>query len=269
MKRAQSIIATVSIILNAASITDAFCIVDLPSPSSSRPSAQSPPPSSSPSSLQSSPLGDIFSGITGRAPESLQYPSDGLLTGTNIDPDRPNVDIQRVYKASKDGWSAVNFHDCVDGRGSALVVALSRSGKKFGGFNPLGWMSTDDYGSSNAAFLWYESGGKAVRCPVLSGGNAAIFDYATGGPNFGAADLVIGSPRAAVLGGFAGPDAEDISTSAGNLREGSSNAGGAYDIPRGWPVRGSFDIVEIEVYCNGNISPSGGGAGGGFKLWPF
>jgi len=77
-----------------------------------------------------------------------------------------------VYKASKDGWSAVNFHDCVDGRGSALVVALSRSGKKFGGFNPLGWMSTDDYGSSNAAFLWYESGGKAVRCPVLSGGNA-------------------------------------------------------------------------------------------------
>lgn len=179
MKRAQSIIAAASAlatasILNAASITDAFCIVDLPSrssPSSSRPSAQSPPPSSSPSSLQSSPLGDIFSGITGQAPKSLQYPPD-VLTGTNIDPDRPNVDVQRVYKASQDGWSAVNFHDCVDGRGSALVVALSRSGKKFGGFNPLGWMSTDDYGSSNAAFLWFESGAKAVRCPVLSGGNA-------------------------------------------------------------------------------------------------
>ena len=98
----------------------------------------------------------------------------------------------------------------------------------------------------------------------------AIFDYATGGPNFGAADLVIGSPRAAILGGFAGPDTEDITASAGNLREGSSNAGGAYDIPRNWPARGNFGIVEVEVYCNDNISRStGGGGGGGFKLWPF
>ena len=228
---------------------------------------QSPTPSYlQHSQLHASPFGDIFSGITGQAPKSLQYPPD-VLSGTNIDPDRSNVDVQRVYKASRDGWSAANFHECVDGRGSALVVVLSKSGKRFGGFNPLGWMSTDDYGSSNAAFLWFEQGGKAVRCPVLSGGNAAIFDYATGGPNFGAADLCIGKPQAAVMGGFAGPDAEDLSASSGNLREGNSSPGGAYDMQRGWPVGGKFGIVEVEVYCNGNIKPSG--SGGGFKLWPF
>lgn len=226
-------------------------------------SPQSPPRSSR---LFSSPLGDLFSGITGQAPASLEYPED-VLVGTNIDPSKSNVDLQCVYKASRDGWSAINFHDSVDGRGSALVVVLSKSGKKFGGYNPLGWQSTDDYGASNAAFLWYDKGGSAVRCPVLSGGNAAIFDYATGGPNFGAADLVIGSPQAAVLGGFAGPDMEDTSITAGNLREGSSSAGGAYDVPNAWPVRGKFGAVEIEVYCNGNIKPSGGG--GGFSLWPF
>jgi hypothetical protein len=234
--------------------------------------SSSPPPPASSSAprmtqLHSSPLGDLLSGITGQAPASLDYPED-VLEGTNIDPTRSNVALQCVYKASRDGWSAINFHESVDGRGSALVVVLNKSGKKFGGYNPLGWQSTDDYGASNAAFLWFDKGGgSAVRCPVLSGGNAAIFDYATGGPNFGAADLVIGSPQAAVLGGFAGPDMEDTSITAGNLREGSSSPGGAYVVPNGWPARGKFGVAEIEVYCNGNIKPSGGG--GGFSLWPF
>ena len=58
-------------------------------------------------------------------------------------------------------------------------MALSKSGKKFGGFNPLGWQSTDDYGSTNSAFLWYTKGGvggssgsagSIEKCPVLSGG---------------------------------------------------------------------------------------------------
>ena len=38
-----------------------------------------------------------------------------------------------LFQASKDGWSAINFHECVDGKGSAIVVALSKSGKRFGG----------------------------------------------------------------------------------------------------------------------------------------
>ncbi len=144
-------------------------------------------------------------------------------------------------------------------------MALSKSGKLFGGFNPLGWMSTDDYGNSNAAFLWFQDdNGVTQQCPILTGGNTAIFDYATGGPNFGAVDLCIGPPRAAVMGGFAGPDVENSSLVAGNLRRGKSSVGGAYDFRNGWPVNGEFQLTEVEVWCNANVgkrtsSSSGGG----------
>ena len=97
-----------------------------------------------------------------------------------------------------------------------------------------------------------------------------MFDYATGGPRFGAADLIIGAPRAPVMGGFTGPDTMDLSSGAGDLRDCSSSTGGAYDFVDGWPVGGNFRVVEVEVYCNGNIRPEeGGGDGGGFRLWPF
>jgi hypothetical protein len=45
----------------------------------------------------SSPIGDLFSGIIGVAPSSLQPPSD-VLSGTSIDPARDDVDLGRVYK---------------------------------------------------------------------------------------------------------------------------------------------------------------------------
>lgn len=71
------------------------------------------------------------------------------------------------------------------------------------------------------------------------------------------------------MGGFAGPDMEDRSLSAGNLKQGTSSIGGAYEnVRNAWPVRGNFRLVELEVYANANIQPSGSG-GGGFSLWPF
>uniref|UniRef100_A0A7S2U8P1 TLDc domain-containing protein n=1 Tax=Attheya septentrionalis TaxID=420275 RepID=A0A7S2U8P1_9STRA len=213
-------------------------------------------------------LGDLFSGVTGRAPESLEPPAI-LLEGTNLE----NVPLERVYKASRDGWSASTFHDMCDGRGSAVVVALGANGKRFGGYNPVGWRSTDDYSSSNAAFLFAltsSDGTKSsiIKCPVLSGGNAAIYDYATGGPTFGAADLVIGPPRAAVMGGFTGPDTEDTTINAGSLKEGRSSVGGAYEFQKGWPVAGRFTMVEVEVYCNANMTPESQSSQS-FSFWPF
>ena len=129
-------------------------------------------------------IGNFMSGMIGKPPDSLDAPLS-LLENTNIDPAKSNVDLECVYKASKDGFSAVDFHEKCDGRGSGLVVILTGSGKVFGGFNPLGWESTDDYGNTNSAFLFFEKNGAFKKCDVLSGGNAAIFDYATGGPQFG------------------------------------------------------------------------------------
>ncbi|KAL7485809.1 hypothetical protein ACHAW6_011404 [Cyclotella cf. meneghiniana] len=217
----------------------------------------------------SSSLGDLFSGITGLAPSSLEPPR-GVLSGTSIDPTREDVDLGRVYKASVDGWSAIDFHKCVDGKGSALVVALTKSGKRFGGYNPLGWMSSDDYGNTNNAFLWFERNGRGVKCPVLAGGNAAVFDFATGGPTFGSADMCIGPPRAPVMGGFTGPDMENVSSVAGDLRRGKSSLGGAYSFQNGWPVAGEFGVVEVEVYCNLNVGKKlAYGNKSGFSIFGF
>ncbi len=112
-----------------------------------------------------------ISGIT-NAPPSKPLLSKELEESLTIGTSLQNKELACVYKASTDGWSAINFHKCVDGKGSALVVALSRSGKVFGGFNPLGWRSTDDYYQSNAAFLWFTASGNAgvTRCPILTGG---------------------------------------------------------------------------------------------------
>jgi len=210
-------------------------------------------------------IGNFMSGMIGKPPDSLDAPLS-LLENTNIDPAKSNVDLECVYKASKDGFSAVDFHEKCDGRGSGLVVILTGSGKVFGGFNPLGWESTDDYGNTNSAFLFFEKNGAFKKCDVLSGGNAAIFDYATGGPQFGSSDLIIGPPQAAVMGGFAGPDMEDTRVNAGNLRVAKSTFGGAYESVSGWPT-GSHKVVEVEVYCNGNIKSRSNS--GGFVFWPF
>jgi hypothetical protein len=193
---------------------------------------------------------------------SQQQPQGPLITESTLQAltrqtflqDKP---LTCVYRATRDGWSALNFHEAVDGRGCALVVARTRTGALFGGYNPVGWRSTDDYYTSSAAFLWCPTSSSSQntiqKFPVLPGGNAAIFDYATSGPCFGAQDLVLGPPRAPVMGGFAGPDMENVSLNAGNLRQGRASVGGTYDVDRSWTVRGDLNLVQVEVYCNARV----------------
>jgi TLD len=163
-------------------------------------------------------------------------------------------ELRCLYKASRDGWSALDFHEKVDDAGSAVLVCRTRSGVTLGGYNPSGWRSTDDYYSSTTAFLYTLQGGNSNRIqryPIRKGGggNTAIFDYATGGPCFGTADLQLGPPLAAVMGGFAGPDVENLQLNAGTLRRGvSTTAGFTYETDKSWPVRGTFAVVEVEVY---------------------
>ena len=115
----------------------------------------------------------MFAASSSSSSSSLSPPADQLV-GTSIGPNRDDVDLVWVYKATKNGWSAMDFHAAVDRRGSAIVIAMSRSGKVFGGYNPLGWMSTDYYINSNSAFLWFRKrGGRSsstVKLPILPGG---------------------------------------------------------------------------------------------------
>ena len=213
-----------------------------------------------------------------------------LLEGTNLGSAR---EMERVYKASVDGWSALAFHEKVDELGSVLVVGQLESGATIGGYNPAGFESRDDYRATPRAFLFCssksasqstsgssdeqsgkeENGGDQVewvQLSVLGPGDIAIFDYARGGPQFGAADLVIGAPRSAVMGGFAGPDTMDDTATAGDLHVVTASLGGSYE--RMPPNSGAFPtglLVELEAYCNAAISQGDGlrvanrAAGGG------
>jgi TLD len=125
---------------------------------------------------------NFLSIITGLPPQALldEESLKDILQTTSLQ----GKSLQCAYKATRNGWSATDFHDAVDDLGSGLVVALSRSGALFGGFNPLGWRSTDDYFNSNSAFLWYTTGAKkVVKTPILQGGEATLqlsnFDYTT------------------------------------------------------------------------------------------
>lgn len=99
---------------------------------------------------------------------------------------------------------------------------------KFGAFNPEGYRSTDDYYDSFDPFLFYwdnNEESEPILLPKVGGSGAALFDYARGGPQFGADGLLIGPPLAPVMGGFAGPD---TNSGIGDLRQAKSRLGLSY-----------------------------------------
>lgn len=98
---------------------------------------------------------------------------------------------------------------------------------KFGGFSPEGYRSTDDYYDTLDAFLfyWLDDSDEPIVLSKVGGNGAALFDYARGGPQFGADGLLIGPPLAPVMGGFAGPD---TNSGIGDLRMAKSRLGLSY-----------------------------------------
>ena len=181
-----------------------------------------------------------------------------LLSGTNLD----GRTLARCYKASCDGWSALDFHRQCDELGSVIVVGQLQSGELVGGYNPVGWESVDDYRATPRAFLFCSTDAPSddgaplswQQCAALGPGEIAIFDNARGGPQFGAADFVVGAPLAPVMGGFAGPDTMDDSRTAGDLRAVRSTLGGSYaTLPQGGSLP-TGELTELEVYCNAELA---------------
>ena len=71
------------------------------------------------------------------------------------------VGKQLLYRASRDGWKASDFHACCDGSGATVTVIKSVDGFVFGGFADTSWHNNNDlsYGryipsESGRAFLF-------------------------------------------------------------------------------------------------------------------
>ncbi|KAK3232955.1 hypothetical protein CYMTET_56724 [Cymbomonas tetramitiformis] len=186
--------------------------------------------------------------------EELPFPED-LLDGTFLQGRR----LACSYRATRDGFSALTFHERCDFKGPSLVIARTDKGLRFGGFNPSGWASTDDYCDNANAFLfhWPAKAAEATILPKVGGPGAAIFDYARGGPQFGADGLIIGNPLSPVMGGFAGPESE--TTAAGSLTTAKSRLGSYYaGLPDGstslFGKSGTAVVVEVEVFYSPELA---------------
>ena len=208
----------------------------------------------------------LISAATGLTP-----PSAELLAGTSL----AGKNLECAYLASRDGWGASDFHRCVDDCGSTLVVCETQRGLTFGGFNPLGYRSTDDYGGTSNAFIFYEVEGVPRKSRVLGSGDGCIYDLAKGGPQFGASDLIVGRPKAATMGGFTGPDTEDTISAQGDLRTATSSPGSSYERDPSWPASAiaSGKLRDVSCWVNADLARSTAPAD--FSLpkppswWPF
>ncbi|KAL3142620.1 hypothetical protein ABBQ38_002932 [Trebouxia sp. C0009 RCD-2024] len=164
--------------------------------------------------------------------------------------------LARAYKATEHGWGALQFHKLCDMKGPCVIYCETEQGGRFGGFNSEGFKSSDDYSSSSKAFLfcWTASHKEPTILGKVGGTEAALFDYARGGPQWGADALIIGPPQAPVMGGMAGPDSQTLG--AGDLHTAKSRLGLAYealpkDSQQSSLLGGSqktATLTEVEVY---------------------
>ena len=176
---------------------------------------------------------------------------------------RTGRELKCCYKATTDGFSAATFHNCCDFKGPCVIIGYTNNRSfKFGAFNPEGYRSTDDYFDTFDAFLFYWKDTEAhpetepVVLPKVGGSGAALFDYARGGPQFGADGLLIGPPLAPVMGGFAGPD---TNSGIGDLRQGKSRLGLSYAKREDgkeslFGNESKATIDEVLVFCSPQIA---------------
>jgi hypothetical protein len=104
--------------------------------------------------------------------------------------------ITLAYQASRDGWTAQDFHCCLDGKGASVVLATTKGNenpKLVGGYNPKGWASLGGARPSVAAFLFYsKSDSSWQKLQKVGGGGLALARDDPGyGISFGPDGLVI------------------------------------------------------------------------------
>lgn len=151
----------------------------------------------------------------------------------------PERKFDLLYRASRDGWAAGDFHRLCDNQGSTVVVLTSDEGCIFGGYAEQPWMSRNSYVHDRYAFLFSiknPTGLPPVKIELQRGAESALYDSTNHGPIFGGGhDLCV--------------------VSGANLSTGSSSGlGYTYRLPIGGQTSTFFTgaqhfrLKEFEVY---------------------
>jgi hypothetical protein len=59
-----------------------------------------------------------------------------------------------LYRGSRDGFAAADFHRLCDGKGPTLTVIQTPQGSVFGGYASLSWASAGSYMPALGSFLF-------------------------------------------------------------------------------------------------------------------
>ena len=70
------------------------------------------------------------------------------LFGKNI------TKFEPLFRASRDGYRALDFHNKCDGEINTIIFVKSKGGKRFGGFTRLSWNKKDRYKNSEKDFTF-------------------------------------------------------------------------------------------------------------------
>jgi len=99
------------------------------------------------------------------------------------------MQLKCVYDANKDGWSAEDFHRCVDKTGPCVVIGKTQAGAIVGGYACVGFIGLGEERNSISAFLFSWPDGDTskpgIKCRILEFGDASTVDFRNTGPRFG------------------------------------------------------------------------------------
>jgi hypothetical protein len=110
----------------------------------------------------------------------------GIGTGTGMSPSGKKPKLQLLWRGSKDGFAATNFHTKCDGKGPTLTVIKSANQPNiFGGYTVDSWSMSGNYSSGKAwLFSLVNKYNKAVKLESSVPSNNA-YNNSSYGPSFG------------------------------------------------------------------------------------
>ena len=93
-----------------------------------------------------------------------------------------------IFRASRDGFKAIDFHKKCDGKSNTVTFILSKTGKIFGGFTDVSWDSETDAKEGSNGFIFSLDNKEIYYNINLKFNIRCLADY---GPIFGNFDLYL------------------------------------------------------------------------------
>jgi hypothetical protein len=166
--------------------------------------------------------------------------------------DFASAQITLLWRGTRDGFGASEFHRRSDGHASTLSVILDTDGNIFGGFTPVAWESGEWLWKADGklrGFLFSlknPHGLPAKRFPLIPELSYVAIDCeADRGPSFGSNDLSVYENATGSSASFGTAYKNDTEIAGSAFFTGSAN----------------FQIKEIEVFEIAGLDPPSAGAG--------